>query len=121
MGNGVEAGGGLNRGNSGGPLVNSRGEVIGVNTAIILPAQGICFAIAINSAKLVAGHLIKDGKISRGYIGIAGHNIEMPRRFVRFYRLPAETAGRVASVEGNSPAALGGVPGGGISVRSGRD
>ena len=82
----------LNPGNSGGPLVNSRGEVIGVNTAIILPAQGICFAIAINSAKLVAGHLIKDGKISRGYIGIAGHNIELPRRFVRFYRLPAETA-----------------------------
>ena len=91
----------LNPGNSGGPLVNSRGEVIGVNTAIILPAQGICFAIAINSAKLVAGHLIKDGKISRGYIGIAGHNVELPRRFVRFYRLPAETAVRVASVEAN--------------------
>src|SRR6202042_634276 len=92
----------LNPGNSGGPLVNSRGEVIGVNTAIILPAQGICFAIAINSAKLVAGHLIKDGKISRGYIGIAGHNVELPRRFVRFYRLPADTAVRVASVEANS-------------------
>jgi S1-C subfamily serine protease len=99
----------LNPGNSGGPLVNSRGEVIGVNTAIILPAQGICFAIAINSAKLVAGHLIKDGKISRGYIGIAGHNVELPRRFVRFYRLPAETAVRVASVEANSPAAQAGI------------
>jgi S1-C subfamily serine protease len=109
----------LNPGNSGGPLVNSRGEVIGVNTAIILPAQGICFAIAINSAKLVAGHLIKDGKISRGYIGIAGHNVELPRRFVRFYRLPAETAVRVASVEANSPAALGGVKEGDQIVRIG--
>ena len=109
----------LNPGNSGGPLVNSRGEVIGVNTAIILPAQGICFAIAINSAKLVAGHLIKDGKISRGYIGIAGHNIEMPRRFVRFYRLPAETAVRVASVEANSPAAQGGIKEGDMIVRLG--
>ena len=101
----------LNPGNSGGPLVNSRGEVIGVNTAIILPAQGICFAIAINSAK--------DGKISRGYIGIAGHNVELPRRFVRFYRLPAETAVRVASVEANSPAALGGVQEGDQIVRLG--
>src|SRR5277367_1039956 len=109
----------LNPGNSGGPLVNSRGEVIGVNTAIILPAQGICFAIAINSAKLVAGHLIKDGKISRGYIGIAGHNVELPRRFVRFYRLPAETAVRVASVEVNSPAALGGIKEGDQIVRLG--
>jgi S1-C subfamily serine protease len=109
----------LNPGNSGGPLVNSRGEVIGVNTAIILPAQGICFAIAINSAKLVAGHLIKDGKISRGYIGIAGHNVELPRRFVRFYRLPAETAVRVASIEAGSPAALGGIKTGDLVIRLG--
>ena len=109
----------LNPGNSGGPLVNSRGEVIGVNTAIILPAQGICFAIAINSAKLVAGHLIKDGKISRGFIGIAGHNVEMPRRFVRFYRLPAETAVRVASVEANSPAAVAGIKQGDLVIRLG--
>jgi S1-C subfamily serine protease len=109
----------LNPGNSGGPLVNSRGEVIGVNTAIILPAQGICFAIAINTAKLVAGHLIKDGKITRAYIGIAGHNIELPRRFVRFYRLPAETAVRVAAVETNSPAALGGIKEGDLLIRLG--
>jgi len=109
----------LNPGNSGGPLVNSRGEVIGVNTAIILPAQGICFAIAINTAKLVAGHLIKDGKMSRAYIGIAGHNVELPRRFVRFYRLPAETAVRVASVEANSPAARGGIKEGDIVIRLG--
>jgi S1-C subfamily serine protease len=109
----------LNPGNSGGPLVNSRGEVIGVNTAIILPAQGICFAIGINTAKLVAGHLIKDGKISRAYIGIAGHNVELPRRFVRFYRLPAETAVRVASVEPESPAALGGIKEGDLLIRLG--
>lgn len=109
----------LNPGNSGGPLVNSRGEVIGVNTAIILPAQGICFAIAINSAKLVAGYLIKDGKIRRGYIGIAGHNVELPRRFVRFYRLPAETAVRVASVEGSSPAASAGIKEGDVLIRFG--
>ena len=109
----------LNPGNSGGPLVNSRGEVIGVNTAIILPAQGICFAIAINSAKLVAGYLIRDGKISRGYIGIAGHNVELPRRFVRFYRLPAETAVRVASVESSSPAASGGIKEGDVLVKFG--
>ncbi|MFZ1888537.1 MAG: trypsin-like peptidase domain-containing protein [Candidatus Binataceae bacterium] len=109
----------LNPGNSGGPLVNSRGEVIGVNTAIILPAQGICFAIAINSAKLVAGHLIKDGKVSRSYLGIAGHNVELPRRFVRFYRLPAETAVRVASVEADSPAARGGIKEGDLLIRLG--
>jgi S1-C subfamily serine protease len=109
----------LNPGNSGGPLVNSHGEVIGVNTAIILPAQGICFAIAINTAKLVAGHLIKDGKITRAYIGIAGHNVELPRRFVRFYRLPAETAVRVASVEADSPAALGGIKEGDLLIRVG--
>lgn len=109
----------LNPGNSGGPLVNSRAEVIGVNTAIILPAQGICFAIAINSAKLVAGHLIKDGKISRSYLGIAGHNVELPRRFVRFYRLPAETAVRVASVEADSPAALGAIKEGDLLIRLG--
>jgi len=109
----------LNPGNSGGPLVNSRAEVIGVNTAINLPAQGICFAIAINSAKLVAGHLIKDGKISRSYLGIAGHNVELPRRFVRFYRLPAETAVRVASVEADSPAALGAIKEGDLLIRLG--
>src|SRR5882757_1732963 len=94
----------LNPGNSGGPLVNSAGEVVGVNTAMIRPAQGICFAIASNTAKFVAGWLIKDGKIRRGYIGVAGQNVPIHRRIVRFYGLPFETAVLVVSVEKNSPA-----------------
>jgi len=94
----------LNPGNSGGPLVNSRGEVIGVNTATILPAQGICFATSIDTAKFVAGRLIRDGKISRSYIGVAGQNVPVPRRIVRFYQLPVETAVLVVSFETNGEA-----------------
>ncbi len=94
----------LNPGNSGGPLVTSRGDVIGVNSAVILPAQGICFAIAINTAKFVASRLIRDGKIQRGYIGVAGQNITLPRRIVRFHKIPIETGILVISVESNSPA-----------------
>jgi len=94
----------LNPGNSGGPLVNSAGEVVGVNTAMIRPAQGICFAIASKTAKLVAGWLIRDGRIRRGYIGVAGQNVPIHRRIIRFYNLPLETAVLVVSVEKNSPA-----------------
>jgi S1-C subfamily serine protease len=94
----------LNPGNSGGPLVNSRGEVIGVNTAIIQPAQGICFATSINIAKYVAAALIKEGKIRRAYIGIAGQNVTLHRRVIRFYDLPRETGVLVASIEAGSPA-----------------
>jgi S1-C subfamily serine protease len=95
----------LNPGNSGGPLVNSAGEVVGVNTAMIRPAQGICFAIASNTAKLVAGWLIRDGRIRRSYIGVAGQNVPIHRRIVRFYNLPLENAVLVVSVEKDSPAA----------------
>jgi S1-C subfamily serine protease len=94
----------LNPGNSGGPLVNSAGEVVGVNTAMIRPAQGICFAIASNTAKLVAGWLIRDGRIRRSYIGVAGQNVPIHRRIIRFYGLPLETGVLVISIEKNSPA-----------------
>ena len=93
----------LNPGNSGGPLVNSRGEVIGVNTAMILPAQGICFATSIETAKFVASRLIRDGKVSRSYIGLAGQNVPVPRRIVRFYNLAVESGILVVSFEENSP------------------
>jgi S1-C subfamily serine protease len=106
----------LNPGNSGGPLVNSAGEVVGVNTAMIRPAQGICFAIASNTAKLVAGWLIRDGRIRRSYIGVAGQNVPIHRRIVRFYGLPLETSVLVVSVEKNSPAERAGVREGDLIV-----
>jgi S1-C subfamily serine protease len=106
----------LNPGNSGGPLVNSAGEVVGVNTAMIRPAQGICFAIASNTAKFVAGWLIKDGRIRRGYIGVAGQNVPIHRRIVRFYGLPLETAVLIVSVEKNSPAERAGLRHGDLIV-----
>jgi S1-C subfamily serine protease len=94
----------LNPGNSGGPLVNSRGDVIGVNTAIILPAQGICFAIASNTAKFVAAWLIKEGRIRRSWIGVAGQNVPIHPRVARFHRLPANQGVLVAGLEPGSPA-----------------
>jgi len=106
----------LNPGNSGGPLVNSRGEVIGVNTAVILPAQGICFAIAIDTAKCVAGWLIKDGRIRRSYIGVGGQNTKIHRRIVRHYNLPAESGLLVVHLEPDSPAQIAGLREGDLIV-----
>jgi S1-C subfamily serine protease len=106
----------LNPGNSGGPLVNSRGEVIGVNTAMILPAQGICFATSIDTAKFVASRLIRDGKVSRSYVGLAGQNVPLPRRIVRYYNLPVESGILVVSFEENSPGIKAGLREGDIIV-----
>ncbi|HVI07334.1 MAG TPA: trypsin-like peptidase domain-containing protein [Candidatus Binatia bacterium] len=94
----------LNPGNSGGPLVDSAGRVVGVNTATILPAQGICFAIGINTAKFVASRLLRDGRIRRGYIGVSAQTVPVHRRVVRFYDLAKESGALVLSVEENSPA-----------------
>jgi S1-C subfamily serine protease len=95
----------LNPGNSGGPLVDAHGDVIGVNTAIIRPAQGICFAIAGNTARWVAGWLIKDGRIRRSVVGVSGQTVPLLRKLVLHYRLPTETGIMVAGIEANSPAA----------------
>jgi len=106
----------LNPGNSGGPLVDSAGEVIGVNTAVILPAQGICFAMAIDTVKFVAGRLIKDGKIARAFIGVAGQNVPLHRRVVRFHGLALDSAILVVSLEADSPAQRAGLQEGDLIV-----
>ncbi|HKY07076.1 MAG TPA: trypsin-like peptidase domain-containing protein [Candidatus Binatia bacterium] len=106
----------LNPGNSGGPLVNSAGEVIGVNTAVILPAQGICFAVAINTAKFVAGQLIMHGRLRRAYLGLGGQHVAIPRFIARAHQLKAETGVLVISVEKGSPAERAGILDGDVII-----
>jgi S1-C subfamily serine protease len=106
----------LNPGNSGGPLVNTLGEVVGVNTAIIAMAQGICFATASSTASWVVAELLHHGKVRRASIGVAGQNVPLSRRVVRFHNLPAESGVLVVSLEANSPAAQAGVQAGDIIV-----
>src|SRR5688572_8978256 len=106
----------LNPGNSGGPLVNSRGEVIGVNTAVIAGAQGLCFAIAANTAQFVVARLIRDGRIRRSYVGVAGQNTPIARQIVRFYGLAMATGVLVVTIEPDSPAAQSGLREGDIII-----
>jgi S1-C subfamily serine protease len=99
----------LNPGNSGGPLVDSAGRVVGVNTATIQPAQGICFAIGINTAKFIASRLLRDGRIRRSFIGVSAQTVPIHRRIVRFYDLVKESGALVLSVEEKSSAQRGGL------------
>jgi S1-C subfamily serine protease len=106
----------LNPGSSGGPLVTAAGEVVGVNTAVIRPAQGLCFAIGINTAAFVTTRLLRDGRVRRAYIGVAGQSVTVPRRLARVHGLAAGAGVLVAGVEPESPAARAGVRDGDLIV-----
>lgn len=106
----------LNPGNSGGPLINARAEVIGVNTAMLPAAQGLCFAVASDTANLIAGWLIQRGRVPRLTIGISGQSVDIPTRVVRFFALPQATAVQINSVLPDSAAARAGLSGGDLLV-----
>jgi len=109
----------LNPGNSGGPLVSAAGDVIGVNTAMILPAQGICFAIAASTAERVAVALMHEGRVRRSYLGVGGQDTVIARRVVRHFDLAHESAVRVSTIEKDSPAAAAGMRTGDLIVAFG--
>jgi S1-C subfamily serine protease len=97
----------LNPGNSGGPLVSTRGEVVGINTAVIAGAQGICFAVASNTANFVLGELIRHGRVRRAYIGVSAQTVPVPRRYARDFGLNNRFGALVTGIEPKSPAAAG--------------
>jgi S1-C subfamily serine protease len=109
----------LNPGNSGGPLVTSVGEVIGINTAIIMGAQGICFAVAANTAQFVLGQLIRHGRVKRSIIGIAGQQVPVARKVARFHELDQASGVRIGGLEPGGPAARAGLMTGDILVKIG--
>jgi S1-C subfamily serine protease len=106
----------LNPGNSGGPLVNASGEVIGVNTATILPAQGLCFAISINTAQFIASKLIRYGVVRRSYIGVQAQTAALNRTIARHYEMKTATGALVLAAESGTPAQKAGVQEGDIIV-----
>jgi S1-C subfamily serine protease len=105
----------LNPGNSGGPLVDSRGQIVGVNTAVILPAQGLCFAVGIDTVKVVAAKLIRDGHVQRGYLGVGGQNMALEPSAARALDMPGGGV-LVLNVEATGPAASAGVRPGDVIV-----
>ncbi len=109
----------LNPGNSGGPLVNSQGEVVGVNTATILPAQGLCFAISINTAQFIASKLIRHGEVRRSYIGVQAQTAALNRTIARHYELKATTGALILAAEPGSPAQRAGLQEGDVIVSLG--
>jgi S1-C subfamily serine protease len=111
----------LNPGNSGGPLVNARAEVIGVNTAVILPAQGICFAIGANTARVIVSWLMTEGRVRRARIGVGGENVPIVRRYVRHFGLERESGVRTIQVERDSPADRAGLRPGDLIIGLGEE
>jgi S1-C subfamily serine protease len=106
----------LNPGNSGGPLVNTRGEVVGINTAVIVPAQGISFAVSAETARVVVPQLLRDGRVRRSYLGVGGQDVPLPRMLVRHYHLAADSGVLVTDVVQDGPASRAGVRDGDLIV-----
>ena len=111
----------LNPGNSGGPLVTSLGQVVGINTAVLQWAQGLSFAVPVNTAKWVSSTLIEKGLVQRGFLGVSVHTANVPDELISRFGLPGKTGVRVAAVETGSPAARGGIRPGDILVALGKD
>lgn len=111
----------LNPGNSGGPLVDSQGQVVGVNTAVVAPAQGLCFAIPVNTARWVAMELMQFGRVQRAFLGIAGQDVPLPRRVARHFEWPEATGVMVNQVEAGSPAAKAGLEEGDVLLALDQD
>ena len=109
----------LNPGNSGGPLVTSNGSVIGVNTAVLLPAQGLSLAIASNTVQFIVSALLREGRVRRSFIGVTGQSVPIPRRLARAHQLAAASGVLAASVEKGSPADMAGLRAGDIILSFG--